>query len=1355
MVMTRQQFISLILDDERPTRAAKPAAAPSASPGDGVLFDASLFGEAPATTSADDGIGFARTLLEGSGFGDGRIRETAEVILGDNPAKRSLPQSCWLWPKTSDRPHRTLLFQLENPGSVLLEDPLFRELRRQKRLEDALHRLIQTAQEGFAVGGGKRTADVEQGQPEETLILVSVDDDRKRQDAPVTLVCFGTVTETTGAFEAFHITNEARQWAEENRALAEDHLSRLYYRHFEKLASERWQDGFVTGKERDLARKLLDVCTAVTPDAKRIEESAVKLIRQIATSFGRGHQSPKIEFDLLPKDHFIGADPKAAESSGFENDFAGMTVRDGRKRLLGYIVYCVDEKRQADRLRGSLRAHNSFHNVLVVYPDGDEATLELWQGKRQLTEKLTKAGAQFRGEGAVVNLLSRFFVVSKSENSKPEDLARDLAHRAKYLKLIALGELRREQRLPETQERPVVDLFEMLGKDLLRQSEVDFADTYAQTLTYCLLAARWAGKDADATFSVANVGKFLSGTGTLLTGLFERLIALRISPRLGWLIEDLVSLLHRTAVKEVFAEDDQDPVIHFYEPFLAEYDQALKNSRGVFYTPQPVVSFIVRSAHELLKAEFGLSDGLADTTTWGEMVERFPALSLSRVSGESGELGAVSAEDPFVKLLDPATGTATFLVEAIDVIHRELLTKWEQAGLTKRAQHDAWQEYVPKHLLTRVYAFELMMAPYAIAHLKVGLKLAETGYQLAEDERARIYLTNALEPWAKQMPTIGFEGLAHEAATVSDVKRISQFTVVVGNPPYSVSSWNTGEWITALVEDYKRTVRSEESQIQALSNDYIKFLRFGQWIVETTGAGILGMITGHGYLQGTQPRDLRKSVSEAFDGSYCIDLHGSVRRAGTDAVDDEPVFQIMTGVAIIVGYRRPRKAAGAPSGATAQASLVGPVHEKLDVLSRTTVRSLNGLGDWHCPVSPYYHFAPSNTSGDVAAAFRSYVDLPACFGTGKRQDDKETYWATGFASQQDQLAMSFTRDELNGKMRDLEESQSFEELRRGYRVCTTNQWNYEEAKKYAKSGRWRADVGQVTYRPFDRRWTVLHKHVLTILRKQVMSQLGGSDENIGLVSSRAVNDLSFAHCFVVDEPVDKIFLSSKTSTNAYVFPLYYESEDMYGKNRRANFSRSFGEQLGRCLDIGSKDTKTGLPSRVAASDIFNYIYAVLNSPGYRARYAEFLKIDFPRIPMPNGEDVFRGLSGLGRQLVALHLQRGGEPASHGASHIGSPSTTVEKISYSEATVWIDKKKTAGFTPVFRAVWELRIGGYQVCEKWLKDRKRRSLSSEDIVAYRKMVASLSETIRVAAEIDAFIAGQGGWTGAFCSGDEASS
>jgi hypothetical protein len=353
----------------------------------------------------------------------------------------------------------------------------------------------------------------------------------------------------------------------------------------------------------------------------------------------------------------------------------------------------------------------------------------------------------------------------------------------------------------ETADGPVTKLMDAFRQALVHDLDEDgFADMYAQTIAYGLLSTRVAnpsGGTADGFAAAMPV------TNPFLKELMETF--LDVGGRKGRVgqgpgldfdelgVSEVVELLDAANMEAVVRDfgdrnPQEDPVIHFYELFLKEYDAKKRMRRGVFYTPRPVVSFIVRSVDELLRTEFGLADGLADTTTWGEMAERFDDLDIPE---------GATLDQAFVQILDPATGTGTFLVEVIDLIHKTMTEKWQAAGHRAKKIEQLWNDYVPKHLLPRLHGYELMMAPYAIAHMKIGLKLHETGYGFGSDERARVYLTNALEPSEDTSGRLAFAipALAHEARAVHAVKTNTSFTVILGNPPYSGHSANSGDWM--------------------------------------------------------------------------------------------------------------------------------------------------------------------------------------------------------------------------------------------------------------------------------------------------------------------------------------------------------------------------------------------------------------------------------------------------------------------------------------------------------------------------------------------------------------------------------
>ncbi|MFD0860563.1 type ISP restriction/modification enzyme [Roseovarius aquimarinus] len=962
--------------------------------------------------------------------------------------------------------------------------------------------------------------------------------------------------------------------------------------------------------------------------------------------------------------------------------------------------------------------------------------------------------------------LNETIKTSKDLAVRLADLASDIRARVNQL-LIA-----------EDDTGPMRTMLLAFRKNLIHDLDEDgFADMFAQTIAYGMLAARISrpmGIVAD------NLADMVPPTNPFLKELFGNFLNIGGRDKRRGLdfdelgVRDVVDVLNEANMSAVLRDfgdrnPKEDPVIHFYELFLKEYDPKKRMQRGVFYTPRPVVNFIVRGVDEILRTEFGLPLGLADTSTWAEVAARNDRITLP---------AHVKPDAPFVQILDPATGTGTFMVEVIDLIHKRMGEYWKGQGKSSAEIKAAWNAYVPAHLLPRLTAFELMMAPYTIAHMKVGLKLSETGYNFGSEERARIFLTNALEP-ARDLDLeerMRSFALAHEAAQANVAKDKIAITVVVGNPPYSVKSFNMGKWITDLCEPYKENVRKEESQIQSLSNDYIKFLRYAQTRIDRSLSGVVGMITGHGYMLGTQPRDLRNSLYASFEQIRVLNLNGSVRRDGVEGVD-EPVFEIMTGVGIGLFSGFAKKAAQQAK----YLSVEGSLEYKMDWMLNTTLSMIHSKDT--PPIPPNFFFWPM---GGLSFEYQQGFDIPDFFGTGNRHADKEVYWSTGFTSQQDELAIAFDEAQFDSRMHDLANSASRTAIAELYRTCKTGQWDYDAAKKFAREGKWKAAIAKVSYRPFDQRYTILDKRVLTILREQVQSQLDSS--NLALTVSRAINDLEFAHCLVVERRVDRTSLSSKSSTNAYVFPLW--SKIAAGERlRRPNINRNSAQVFGKALDLTYEDgiprgeqqsfgpdfqrqkteqlglLKTpwdgrgDLEKSFGPRDLFDYIYAVLHSPGYRSRYAEFLKSDFPRVPAPATRAAFAALAVLGRQLVALHLLRPEESPilkSPGIRFAGSGEARVERgyPEYENGKVMINANRW--FEDVPKETWEFHVGGYQVCEKWLKDRAGKGgkkphpgliLTDEDILHYRRAVTALTETRRLMAEIDQVIETHGGWPGAF--------
>ncbi|MBK1642974.1 hypothetical protein CKO12_14080, partial [Chromatium okenii] len=664
--------------------------------------------------------------------------------------------------------------------------------------------------------------------------------------------------------------------------------------------------------------------------------------------------------------------------------------------------------------------------------------------------------------------------------------------------------------------------------------------------------------------------------------------------------------------------------------------------------------------------------------------------------------------------------------------------KWKQQRLSEAQRIDAWNDYVPKHLLPRLHAYELMMAPYAIAHMKLGLKLAETGYRFKSDERARIYLTNALEPWVKQIPLIGFDALAHEAAAVNEIKRHKRFTIVIGNPPYSISSQNSGSWITSLVESYKVAVRHERN-IQPLSDDYVKFFRIGQHAVDSSNTGILAYISNHTFLSGLIHRGMREELGKSFNRIAVVDLNGSALlglELAPDGRQDQNVFDIQQGVAITISRN---SILTAENGDFQFSSIRSDRTTKYNILlSKTCVQ-----GEFET-LSP---FPPNHFFVSMAKRDLTYDSWP-------KLDEIFSKKSTGMETGRDETLIDFDRSTMQAFCADLH-SKSFSatQLSKTYSISDTSGWPVLSRRKDIQSKPLRNLVDSirlVQYRPFDKRFTIYGNF---LRRAQFENMRHMLTPNLGLIATRMIKGERPAHFYVTRDPIEKILISPKTSNNAFLFPLYTTEGDTNAGaklnfdaelviNLRREFLRAFAKAL--CIKTTSPHF---LPAGLMPEDIFHYIYAVFHSPTYRTRYAEFLKIDFPRLPLTGSLDLFRALAQLGGELVALHLLESTTLDQPITEFIGSGNPEVEKPTWLQDTVWVDKRQTTGFKGVPEAVWNFHIGGYQVCHKWLKDRKGRTLSDEDITHYQKIVVALSETIRLMREIDVVIEQHGGWPGAF--------
>ena len=727
----------------------------------------------------------------------------------------------------------------------------------------------------------------------------------------------------------------------------------------------------------------------------------------------------------------------------------------------------------------------------------------------------------------------------------------------------------------------------------------------------------------------------------------------------------------------------------------------------------------------------------------------------------------VKPTDPFVTILDPATGTATFLVEVIEIIYSTLRDKWMSQAKSIQQVRELWNAYVPKHLLPRLYGYELMMAPYAIAHMKIGLILSATGYRFASKERVRIYLTNALEPAQDFSDRFEFDvpALAHEAAAVNEIKRHKRFTVVIGNPPYSGEGMNKGEWIRGLIDTYMYVDGShlgEKGKKNWLQDDYVKFLRYAQFELDTTKLGILGFINNHSFLDNPTFRGMRASLLNSFPRIHVLDLHGSSKKKERcpDDTSDENVFDIQQGVSVGFFWRTP---GNETTRAIAHAHLWGLRGDASKSSPRGKygwlVQHSNPSTDWVqlSPNSPFYLLVPQDA--DLRREYEDYWKLT----------DIMPHYGAGIITSRDHFVTDFEDAPLLKRLELFRDSSLSDEwIRINLEVKDNSMWSMAEARKdFRKDPTKRELLVDLLYRPFDSRRIYFETNVVFNMRIQVMRHMLAG-RNIGLLTARSNKSPTPDHFFC-----SKLIVETKcgeSTTQSSFFPLFLyaeESELGFKQGLRVNLSPTFLAAADGLFGAETKISKDG-----DAEDIFRYAYAVFHSPGYRSRYAEFLKIDFPRLPLTSSLELFRALARLGGELVALHLVEApvqlavsarydksakgwrydvakGSRLPVALTFNGAAEPVVEKVSWSRDTVWLDKKQTQGFHGVREDVWDFHIGGYQVCEKWLKDRKGRTLTAEDITHYHRIVIALHETIRLMAEIDSVIEAHGGWPGAFTS------
>lgn len=868
------------------------------------------------------------------------------------------------------------------------------------------------------------------------------------------------------------------------------------------------------------------------------------------------------------------------------------------------------------------------------------------------------------------------FVQTVSQTIKsPTKLAQMMAGKAKLMADVIEKSLNYDDHEGKrsTIKSQMLSFQQMLIHDIDNKS---FADIYSQTIAYGMFAARYHDPTLK-TFSRMEAAELIPKSNPFLRKLFQDIAGFDLDTRLTWIVDELVNIFLASDVATIMknfgkSTKQEDPVVHFYETFLGEYNPALRKARGVWYTPQPVVNFIVRAVDDILKTEFDLPQGLADTSKI-----KIKKKAITQTKGKDAKIKEVEVEHEVhkVQILDPATGTGTFLAEVVKHIHKKF-----------EGQQGIWSKYVTNDLIPRLNGFELLMASYAMAHLKMDMLLTETGYKpttppdghpsgVGEFQRIKIFLTNSLEEAHPDAGTLFSSWLSDEADQANAIKRDAPVMVVMGNPPYSGESSNKGEWIMKLMEDYKKEPggkeKLKEQNSKFINSDEYKFIRFGQYFIDKNGSGILAFINPHGFLDNPTFRGMRWNLLQSFDKIYTIDLHGNNKKKETapDGSIDQNVFDIMQGVSINIFIKTGRKFPSSGGVSTGRGGdlaevfhydLYGKRDYKYNFLSENSIKSIpyKELPN----VAPNYFFVPKNFNGKDD------------YEKGFKIDDLFSLNSLGIQTHRDQFVIDINKQNLSKRIKELYDSNidvsdflPKYNLKENidFQVLKVRQSTFNEEKLIL-----------IDYRPFDLRNIYYDKSIIDRDRIKVMRNL--LKKNTSLIVSKHLSTFDFQHIFISNYISESCLISTQTKEQGYCFPLYLYPETIGqqtllastppvgqpseggefttgvkgGELRTPNLNPTIIKQIAEGLGLSftnekekegnvcfanSNELRPEFKQSFAPIDLLDYIYAVLHSSSYREKYNEFLKIDFPRVPYPTDLTTFGKLSNLGSELRQIHL----------------------------------------------------------------------------------------------------------------------
>lgn len=965
-------------------------------------------------------------------------------------------------------------------------------------------------------------------------------------------------------------------------------------------------------------------------------------------------------------------------------------------------------KEQFDRYR------NSLNNLIITnylefrfYRDGEQVTIV-----RIGHIENGKVVANTENFQTFNDLIVNFCAYRGQTISSAAKLAKMMAGKARLLADVIKNALNSDDNSYDN--RTLQDQMTAFQKILISDiSKEEFADVYAQTIAYGMFAGRLNDTSLE-NFSRQEACECIPKSNPFLRNLFSYIAGPTLDDRIKWIVDDLADVFVAVNLHDILkdfgkATKTQDPIIHFYETFLSEYDPKLRKSRGVWYTPQPVVNFIVRAVDDILKQEFKLSEGLADTSKVTISVKD----SKYGTTKKGDKLAIIKKDVHRVQILDPATGTGTFLAEVIRQIHEKFIP-----------MQGMWSSYVEQHLLPRVHGFEILMASYAMAHLKLDLILKETGYKATKNDRLKVYLTNSLEEPHPDSGTLFASWLSQEAEEANEVKREVPVMVVLGNPPYSGESSNKGEWITSLIDVYKQEPtggRLQEKNPKWINDDYVKFIRYAEQFIEKNNTGVLAYINNHSFLDNPTFRGMRWHLLNTFDKIYILDLHGNAKKKETcpDGSKDENVFDIQQGVSINLFIKTDNKRKG-QLAEVYHYDLYGKRESKYEFLAEHSLNNIDFNKLEH--QAPYYFFVKRD------------------FGLSKKYDKgfgmTELFKLNnvGIVTARDNLTIHDTPAEVINTVKDFAYL-DVEVARHKYKLGKdVRDWTVAWAQRDLIEAQISLEkVTPINYRPFDTKYTYYtgnSKGFHCYPRWDTMKHFINRN-NLGLLLCKQFKAFpEYHHVFVCKNCFESSVVSNKTSEISYGFPLYiYEDLD---NSRHPNFNSEIIKKFADGLKLKFMEEKTAEQDTFAPIDVLDYIYAVLHSPKYRETYKEFLKIDFPKVPYPTDKAKFWKLVKLGSELRSIHLLESDKLNTLTIGYPVSGDNIVTKLSYEEGKVYINDKQY--FDKVPEVAWNFYIGGYQPAQKWLKDRKNKELTYDDIMHYQKIINALYLTDKLMLQID---------------------